>query len=443
MTISAKSDCPTCGIAVTCEYVTRNGGVYMRKTCPVHGVFETPFAKDATFFEQAHRVSHGDLWPESGIDLDDAVAARLLTTFAVDVTTRCNLTCPTCVSNADSPHGEDPPIEDVLSWIPDFSHRKMRFKPNISLIGGESTLREDLPDIIRAIIVKGLVPRMNSNGVRLRNDALVDRLWDAGLRWIILQFDGFSEDASIEFRGKDYIRTKFEVIDKLSAKGFFLHLAVMVQKGVNDGEAYEILRYATSQPNIRRVSFYPRSRIGRVESAVGFTDVTDVADALDRAGGGAITRADLLDAKRIGRWAYRLTGHPMFNQRPCIFPFLLLRRGDRLIPVSRLFKPLWALRHIGALLSLLRTLPALLNPDSGRYSRDLLFVNIEKFYDKEAFDLVHARNCHHVYLTGEGPVPFCVYNVFKRRNGLPVSNNEEQSAQTVKFLLKSQQNAIA
>ncbi len=411
-----RSDCPKCDAVVNAHLEYEPAGAFLVKRCATHGESRTLFAKNADFHRRARELSNDGLWPEGPLDVFGDAATQMLTTFAIDVTTRCNMTCPTCVSNADTAKGSvDRPLEEILSWVPDFSHDRRRFRPNISLVGGESTLREDLPDIIRGVIAKGLVPRLNSNGLTLRNPELLDRLWDAGLRWVILQFDGFTGIGSREFRGKDHTRVKLDVVDKLAERGFFVHLAVMVQQGVNETEAADVLRYAMERPNVRRVSFYPRSRIGRFAAPDGgFTDVGDLVRELERGTAGELNADDLIDAKRIGHWMYRLTRHPMFFQRACIYPFMLLGHRGRMIPVSRLFRPSWAFRHPGALWTMIRALPALFRPDSGRYPANLLYVNIEKFYDRDAFDFEQSRNCHHVYLTDKGAFPFCVYNQFHR-----------------------------
>ncbi len=411
-----RSDCPTCGREVDAHLDYQPGGAFLVKRCDTHGETRTLFARDAEFHRRARSLNNEGLWPTGALDVFGDVAKQMLTTFAIDVTTRCNMTCPTCVSNADTAKGSvDRPLDEILSWVPDFSKDRRRFRPNISLVGGESTLREDLPDIIRGVIAKGLLPRLNSNGLTLRNPELLDRLWNAGLRWVILQFDGFTGVGSEEFRGKDHTRAKLEVVEKLAERGFFVHLAVMVQQGVNEAEAADILRYAMKRPNVRRVSFYPRSRIGRFAAPDGgFTDTGDLVRAIESETSGELTSEDLIDAKRIGHWLYRLTRHPMFFQRACIYPFLLLEHNGRMIPVSRLFRPSWAVRHPGAVWTMLKALPTLFRPDHGRYPANLLYVNIEKFYDRDAFDFEQSRNCHHVYLTSKGAFPFCVYNQFHR-----------------------------
>jgi len=412
---TTQSTCPDCSKAVHAELIEVEGQVFLRRDCSTHRITEALFRLDAAFFRrtlalrQAHTLPEGKLAPTS-----PAVRA-FLTTLAMDVTTRCNMECPTCVSKAENGCASDPPIEQLLSWVPDFTGQKRGFRPNISLIGGESLLRDDLEEIIRGIVAKGLVPRLNTNGLLLLKDNRLDRLWDAGLRWVILQFDGFTPGPSLAFRGKDYTQTKLEIIDALAARGFAIHLATMVQRGVNDHEIGDILRFAVRHPSIHRVSFYPRSRIGRFTDNQGeVTHLSDVFAALEKATGNQVTREDLLDAKRIGNRLFQLTKNPEFRQRICIYPFVLLGHGDELVPVSRLVNPGTLLRRPGLTGPLWRFVRSILRLDRLAASPDLLFVYIEKFYDTDAFDWHEAHNCHHIYLTAQGNYPFCVYNTYYR-----------------------------
>jgi len=427
--LQTRSDCPVCGQAVTAELRQKGGDLFMVKTCPQHGTVEVPFWKNAELYRQAHSLRHPDLLPEGPLDLAADAGQGFVTTYAIDVTTRCNMKCPTCVTAAEPDSEDDFTAEQLLSWVPEVRPDRRGFRPNISLVGGESTLREDLPQIIRGLIAKGLVPRLNSNGLLLREKDRLDRLWEAGLRWVILQFDGFEPQSSIAFRGKDYSGLKLEVIQALSQRGFAVHLAVMVQKGVNDHEIGRILRFAAEQPNVLRLSFYPRSWIGRFEDEhEGPTHVSDVIGCIQEQTGGQITERDILDSKRVGRRLFRLTGHPMFRQRVCIFPFLLMRTGDRLLPVSRLFRVPGMLAHLPQAWKLVRYARSLFNYDERAFGASFLFVNIEKFYDREAFDLDQARNCHHVYLSAKGAYPFCIYNTFERE----IAGDGKESADTVR-----------
>lgn len=409
-----RTHCPLCARDVPGELVEKNGDLYLRRRCACAGE-DRLFWKNARLFRRTVRAPSDERLPDGiGHKRDWDRYAPFVTTLAVDVTNRCNLRCPVCVSSADETPEEEPTVEEIVHWLPDIP--RGTFRPNVALIGGESTLRADLPDIVRAIQRRGFVVRLNSNGINLLRDEIVEPLFEAGLRWIILQFDGFSPEVSVRFRGHDYSSLREEMVRKLTRRGFLLHLAVMVVRGQNDLEVGDILRYAMETRGIRRVSFYPKAAIGRAHDgeALPSTHVNDVIEALSRTTGGDIRQEDFLAAKRLGDRVFRLTRNPAFRSRACIFPLILVRSGERLVPVNRFGNPLGLLRHAGAWARVLWNVRSIFDFDRGGFGERILFLNIERFYEREGMLREEALNCHHLYLTREGMIPFCLYNNFYR-----------------------------
>jgi uncharacterized radical SAM superfamily Fe-S cluster-containing enzyme len=422
---TVRSWCPKCGKPACGELFRRDGDLHLRRTCEHHGTTEVLFWKRADLFELS--ALDGPLLPEGQLDVFDPAVERFTTTLALDVTVRCNLACPSCFSQAllpgkgkcDEPQtntrATDPTLEQLLSRIPDYRGRRRH--PTLSLIGGESALRDDLPEIVRAFIAeRGLEPRLCSNGLLLTPERLA-RLHGAGLRWIILQFDGFEAASSQALRGVDLSNLKLELVSRIERAGLKVHLAVMVKKGVNDHELGSILRFAGEHPVIRRVSFYPCSATGRASGGGATAEVTyldDVLGALDRGTGGELSADRVLSARRLADRLFRLTRLPMFRPRPCVTPFLVQRRDGRLLLSHELLTPIGALSHPAAFASLLAGAPKLLHQYSDELPPEFLFVSIEKFYDDDAFLVEGARNCHHLYLTERGVFPFCVYNSCER-----------------------------
>ncbi len=370
-------------------------------------------AKDASLFWQLRR-HHADQpgVPVDGFHRDWPPYAPLVTTCAIDVTKRCNLHCPDCFSDAGSPLDE-PTFDEIMGMLPPQTGHG--FRPNISLVGGESLLRDDIDQIIAGIAGRGFTPRLNSNGKGLLDRAQIARLRQAGLQWVILQFDGFSPATSLRFRGADLIEHKLQVIQLLAEYDINVHFAVMVMAGVNDHELTDILRFALKTPNVRRVSFYPRTQVGRnpLENAAS-TDLSDVVRALEQSSGGSITRRDFLHFKRLFASLFRLTRNPVFRNRACIVPFIVRLDGETVQPINRLLPPRFSTAQWRGFFELVGQGPRLWRFDRGEYNSGILPVNIEKFYDNAAFDLDASANCHHVYLTRNGYIPFCLYNSFFR-----------------------------
>jgi len=340
----------------------------------------------------------------------------MVTTCTIDVTTRCNLRCPDCFSDAggDVDPADEPSFEEIIDLLP--PRPKRGFVPNISLVGGESILRKDIGRIIAGIVARGFTPRLNSNGKGLLDRRLLGRLRDAGLRWVILQFDGFSPETSRRLRGEDLVEHKRKVIEGLAEYGINVHFAVMVVAGVNDRELGDILKYAACTSNVRRVSYYPRTNVGRnpIGGKAEATHIVDVVQGLEEGTGGGITRGDLLAFKEIWKYMFALTGNPVFRNRSCLLPFMVQREGSDVVPLNRVLRPGASMARWRQLLRLAANLPRLWTFDQGTYTTDILPVSIEKFYDTASFDLAASANCHQVYLTRHGYIPFCLYNSYFR-----------------------------
>jgi len=96
----------------------------------------------------------------------------------IQVTRRCNQKCRFC-SNPEIER--DISLETAREQIDEFVRLKYR---GIILTGGEPTLFEDLPEIIRYAIKKGLEVRVITNGQKLSDMSLFKRYYNAGLRTI-------------------------------------------------------------------------------------------------------------------------------------------------------------------------------------------------------------------------------------------------------------------
>ena len=136
----------------------------------------------------------------------------------------------------------------------------------IQLSGGEPTVRDDLPEIIRLGLSRGFTFfQLNTNGIRLGKEAgYAKKLKDAGLNTVFLQFDGLSDKIYETLRGRPLLKEKLAAIKRCGEAGLGVVLVPTVAPGVNDGELGNILRYAVNHmPQIRGVHFQPLSYFGR------------------------------------------------------------------------------------------------------------------------------------------------------------------------------------
>ncbi len=427
---STQSLCGTCRQVVPAELVVRASEdpapgtpleqVWMRKRCPTHGVDETLYWRDASLFAQLDEVVGDYRWCTTFECLQGVPCDRCLDksyNVMIEVTTRCNLDCPVCCSDANTLYSAPPTIEQILERLPPVP-RDVQERPNVVLFGGEPTVRKDLPELIEALVGRGYVPRVATNGVRMTDPRYLERLHAAGLRWVILQFDGFDDDVSELLRGERLQARKLEAIDTLTAAGFKVQLGTMMVKDVNTKYAGDLVRFLVKHPRVFWLSFYPHAAQARALLPTRETFVSEMLDAIDEQTGGRITRADFIGTMkllgRLGRWF----DWPNLRQKHSTMPMILVTDGEDYVPLVRLMRsPRAALKHLRLGWRVLRQLPKLL-----RYQREdtppfLKFFVVEKFHSDETVDLEEASNCHMAFMTREHFVPFDIYNIAFKQSG--------------------------
>lgn len=182
----------------------------------------------------------------------------------LELTSRCNLECPHCFAESSATTLKpDPSLEVVKKWVSEIAATGRAF---LQLSGGEPTLRDDLPQIIRHAKESGCeYVQLNSNGLRLAEDeAYVAALAQAGLSFVFMQFDGTNDDIYTKLRGRKLLETKLMAIDICGRHNIGVTLVPTVVPGVNDCDIGNIIRLAVERsPLVRGVHFQPISYFGR------------------------------------------------------------------------------------------------------------------------------------------------------------------------------------
>jgi len=415
-----QSLCPDCNRVVPATRFERRGDIYLRVTCPDHGAREALYYRDARLYRAV--VRHVPV-NERCRRLDCARGKicthplRRTLNILVDVTLRCDLKCPVCFASAEpGAVWQEPTIAEILARLPPPVGRQ---RPNVVLIGGEPTLRPDLPALIRAILRSGYVPRLATNGLRMTDPTYVRRLAEAGLRWVVLQFDGLTSGASAKLRGRELTQEKRRTIANCATHGLAVQLAVMVEKHSNADQLGPILELAFDEPAIKWANFYPRTPVGRGQSQDEDNHdpgvhIADLFALFDQQTGGALQSDDFERMVWLFKWIHRLTGQEVFRPKLSTYPMVLVRRHGRLTPVTRLLPPWRADLHVGALLPLLAGLPRMLDYQRMRMPPEVLFITVEKFHSRFPVDLEEASDCHMAFMTRHGFVPFDIYNLLWR-----------------------------
>jgi uncharacterized radical SAM superfamily Fe-S cluster-containing enzyme len=417
---ATHSLCAQCQGLLEAELFRRDGHVWMRKECPEHGPQESLYWRDARLFDEMDEIVGDYVWCKTFECLQGVACDRCVPkTFnvMVDVTNRCNLDCPACLSNANTMYSRDPSLDEIVNRLPRvepgfFGQLK---RPNVVFFGGEPTVRKDLPKLIKAVTDLGYITRIATNGVRLADEKYVLQLKEAGLADVVMQFDGFDEGISQTLRGERLQERKEQALELLAKHGYRVQLSTMMDKHTNGSQAGELVRFLGRHDNLR-MSIYPYTEQSRYDLPGDETHVVDVIELIESQTEGRITRKDWLDTMRLFGRAGRFINAPWLPQKHSILPMPIVFDGDDFFPLVRFTNPAFALKHASLVPKLAGVLYEVLRSPDGRMAPfpKYPFVKIliiEKFHSDHAIDLEEASNCHMAFMTKDHYVPFDIYNV--------------------------------
>ena len=298
------SVCPVCLKRIPAKLVPRDGNWYMEKACEQHGEYKTVVWRGST----PDLPGWGSYHPpkESGDGLPDCpndcglCEGHLQGTCCVlvEVTKRCNLRCPVCFAES----GEDSPAPEksVEELYKDFLFLVDKGCKFIQLSGGEPTVRDDLPEIVKAAKKAGATSvQLNTNGLRLgKEPAFTKLLAEAGLDFVFMQFDGLDDDVYRTLRGKPLLADKLEAIRICSNRGIGVTLVPTVVPGVNDHQIGAIIKFGVKHsPNVRGVHFQPVSYFGRYPEPPGDENritLPEIINAIEQQTEGTVKMTDLV-----------------------------------------------------------------------------------------------------------------------------------------------------
>ena len=285
-----RSVCPVCLKNIP-AFLNReqSGRILLEKTCPEHGEFRVPVWQGNMDFDR-WLLGTEPLPQEAGLSCPGNCGIcgehEIGTCCALlEVTGRCNLRCRYCFADGGR-EDPDPSLEECKRAIREIV--RQCGQPLLQFSGGEPTLRDDLPELIRYAREAGCsYTQLNTNGIRLAQDpACAKSLAEAGLDIVFLQFDGTREDIYETLRGAPMLETKLEAIRVCSELRLGVTLVPTVVRGVNDDNLGEIVALARDlAPGVRGIHFQPVSYFGRYPAAPTEEDrytldqlMTDISD---------------------------------------------------------------------------------------------------------------------------------------------------------------------
>ncbi len=269
---NTRSVCPVCLRNLPAELKEEESGrIVLEKRCPAHGAFRVPVWEGRMDFER---------WLLGTPPLPTGAALRCpddcglcpeheigSCCVLLEVTERCNLRCRFCFARGGE-GAREPSLDELKAAVRDIARRCG--EPLLQLSGGEPTLRDDLPALVRFAKETGIrTVQLNTNGLRLaREPDYAEHLAEAGLDIVFLQFDGTRDGIFETLRGAPMLKEKTEAIRVCDALRLGVTLVPTVVPGVNDGELGAIVRFAAGAvPAVRGVHFQPVSYFGRFPKA--------------------------------------------------------------------------------------------------------------------------------------------------------------------------------
>jgi organic radical activating enzyme len=179
----------------------------------------------------------------------------------IEVTNRCNMSCPVCFSDANHPSC-DVPVAEVRRYLEQLLEVTETPIP-IQISGGEPTVRKDLAQIVS--IAKSLGYdhiELITNGIKIsQTPELLHELKHRGLTAVYLQFDGLKKETYLKIRGQDMTDVRGSAIRAVRHAGLCCTLAVAVSRGINDEEIGEIVSFGIDNiDTVRAINFQAAAR---------------------------------------------------------------------------------------------------------------------------------------------------------------------------------------
>lgn len=269
--------CPECLKRIDAKIVFENDRVFMLKRCPDHGNSKVLIADDIDYYKNIRNYNKPSETPYTfntkthyGCPYDcglcpDHEQHSCLT--VVEVTDRCNLTCPTCYAGSSPNYGRHRTLEEIKIML-DTIVANEKEPDVVQISGGEPTIHPqfwEILDYAKSLPIRHLM--VNTNGIKIARDfAFAERLKTYAPDFeIYLQFDSFDASVLKQLRGADLTEIRKQAIENLNKLNLSTTLVVTLQKGLNDAEIGSIIEYALKQKCVRGVTFQPTQIAGRLE----------------------------------------------------------------------------------------------------------------------------------------------------------------------------------
>ena len=259
---------------IKAQIIERDGEVWMVKECPIHGKYEDMMAIDAKFLNWIEQNFPGrDIPAHNDEDLHKHGSSTVRygrgSVLTVDLTNRCNMMCDPCFMDANQVG-----YVHELSWdeIQEILDNALKIKPrrqmSVQFSGGEPTMHPRFFDAIRHARKIGYNSvQAATNGIEFaKSKEYCKQAFEAGLRYVYLQFDGIGNDANSHRQVGNLFDVKLRAIENIHAAGIEIILVTTIVNNLNNDQVGAIVKFAMDNPKkISFVAFQPVSFTGRDE----------------------------------------------------------------------------------------------------------------------------------------------------------------------------------
>jgi hypothetical protein len=473
-----ESLCPECTKVIPANIFAQDGKVIMEKQCVEHGNFRDIVFSDVELYLKMEEWNFGDNLGlsnpqvEGGVSCpDDCGLCSMHTSHTalanVDLTNRCNLTCPVCFANANvAGYLYEPNLEQIRTMLTTLRSERPVDGRVVQFSGGEPTIHPQFFEVLSMAREMGFTHiQAATNGIELANLEFARKAKEAGLATLYLQFDGVTEDVYRRVRGQALLETKMKVIENCRATGMKIVFVPTIVKGLNDHQIGDIVRVAIENVDtVSGISFQPVAFTGRIAKhellAKRFT-LADLARCISEQTGITDPHSDWFPLACVTPFsrltaALRGTGVPTISSHPhCSLGtyFFVDEKSKQAVPITRFvdvpnmlqdmeelsrsagkarfkfyskmkawnalqkhFKPHFAPPGL-TFTKFLQTLQGMTNKKLGRDGKDgtftyrTLLVAGMHFQDGYNYDIERVKRCVIHYATPDGKLyPFCTYN---------------------------------
>jgi len=446
---ATTSICDECNKRVNAKIILKNDKVFIFKRCKEHGEKEELLEQDGEYYlarkkydkpgtkcKTQTKINRGCPF-DCGLCPDHEQHTCI---GLIEITNKCDLGCPLCYAHSgDGDYLSLSKIEKMMDFYIDSEYGNAEI---LQITGGEPTTHPQIVQILQMANKKGFkYVMLNTNGIRLAKDeefvAKIAEIFTKGFE-VYLQFDSFDAQALKKIRGKDLIKIKQQAIENLTKYNIPTTLVAVIEKGINENEIGEIVKFGLKEKIVRGINFQPVAYFGRVprQKTLNRTTLTSVLNDIDVQTDGMIKRDDFIplpcDVDRVAitylkkekdnNWRSVMRDIEIETYLPAIKNTMSFTMEE---VAKDMVKPIFKCSGSGGCMKTMKEMSGiidpkiLLKPKSQRVkyvSENFFRITVTSFVDVYNFDIKSVKkDCVHIITPDLKKIPFSTYNMFYRK----------------------------